>query len=62
MNENPSDYNSTGQLLKILLAQEHVRAGAWFRKPDVQPQKRTRTMMCLPSAYGKNRERQLLCS
>jgi len=35
MNENLSDYDSTGQLLKILPAKEHARAGAWRRKPDV---------------------------
>jgi len=28
INENLSDYDSTGQLLKVLLAREHARAGS----------------------------------
>jgi len=32
MTETPSDYDTNGQLLKILLAREHARADAWLRR------------------------------
>jgi len=32
MTQTPSDYENSEQLLKILLAREHARVDAWFRK------------------------------